>query len=650
MLPASGYRPDIDGLRAVAVLGVLFFHFGAFLPGGFTGVDVFFVISGFLITRLITEAVLADRFSLLEFYARRVRRILPALLVVLAACLLAGWFLLLPAQYVRLGSGAIYSAFGLGNWYFLRHTGYFDEAAGQQPLLHIWSLGIEEQFYLCWPIMLWALLMLVTSRRLFVFLLSAALVLCFAYALRKTGNDPKAAFYLPHARAWELLLGGLIVFLPPLKNLMMSHALGALGVILIGWSFLTLSSHDPFPGFNALYACGGTALIVYPKSAKTLVASVLSIKPLVWAGQISFSLYLWHWPLLVFWKLVTLQTSPTPLEGLALLLASTILAYLSWRFVEVPARNLGDTTAFRRSATILASLAVVGLIGALIVDFRGFEGRLNATALQLASGADDYSPNRPRCHRRAEHDPPLERSCLFGAPGVLPTVAIWSDSHGVELGEAIGRRLGERGEALMSISYTSCPPALDYEPQIEPACRKHNYETAEFLIRNPQIRTVILATYFNRYSRLDKLAFEKGLIESASGLTAAGKKVVVIAPVIEPGFSVPQAASRAAMMNPGVQFAVARRTVEEHQIGSQDVLARLAKLPRVMMIDPANALCDRSTCPLIVNGRTVLFDNNHLSNFGADRLAAAMDFNEIFGPAPTTEELRRLSSSMTNAH
>lgn len=290
------YRSDIDGLRAVAVLGVLVYHYGAtWLPGGFTGVDVFFVISGFLITSILRREILAGEFSLLGFYDRRLRRIAPALFAVLLVSLVAGWFLLIPGDYADMAKSAAYSAGGLGNLYFFWNTGYFDQAADLQPMLHMWSLGVEEQFYFVWPPLLFLLMTRLSSQRVVVGVLAIGLAVAFAFAVWDVSVHPKAAFYLPHARAWELALGAILAFLPRIGNRLLSEVMVAAGLALIAWSYLVITSKDPFPGLNAAYACIGAALVIWPKSP-TFFAGPLSLRPMVWVGLISYSLYLWHWP------------------------------------------------------------------------------------------------------------------------------------------------------------------------------------------------------------------------------------------------------------------------------------------------------------------------------------------------------------------
>ena len=298
-----GYRKDIDGLRCVAVTAVVLYHFGLSAPGGFVGVDVFFVISGYLITAQIAGDIEAQRFSLLTFYARRCKRILPALLVVCTACLLAGWFVLWPGDYKALAASVRYAAFGLANFYFLWNTGYFDQASDLLPMLHLWSLGVEEQFYFAWPALL--LLALPLGRRWLIALLLALIAISLGASINAVAADQKAAFYLPHLRAWELAIGGLLVFLPHMR--LPSYAreiLGAAAALLILGAIVMLTKASPFPGLSALPPVIGAALLIWHTmhGGSSAVSRLLSLAPAVFVGKISYSLYLWHWPVLVLFR------------------------------------------------------------------------------------------------------------------------------------------------------------------------------------------------------------------------------------------------------------------------------------------------------------------------------------------------------------
>ena len=298
---ARTYRADIDGLRAVAIVLVVLFHATSRCPGGFIGVDVFFVISGFLITALLLDEQRRDRFRLGEFWIRRVRRLLPAAVVMVSATLIAGFWFMLPEHYEDLAKSAIAQQLLVSNVHFMRKSGYFDGSAELMPLLHTWSLAVEEQFYVGYPPLL--LLLGRLPRRMMVAALVVLAAVSFAVSDWGVRTHPEATFYLLPTRAWEILIGGLICFAPMprhrsawVANLL--AGLGMSGILLSAWLFNAVT---PFPGRAALLPCLATAMVIYANSlTTTLVGRFLQMRPVVFVGLVSYSLYLWHWPILSF--------------------------------------------------------------------------------------------------------------------------------------------------------------------------------------------------------------------------------------------------------------------------------------------------------------------------------------------------------------
>ncbi len=336
----STYRPDIDGLRAIAVVVVVLFHahLGPF-AGGFVGVDVFFVISGYLIVGIILDDIEAGRFSIAAFYERRLRRLFPALFAVLIACTVCGYLLFLPDEYRKFGQSIVATSAFVSNFLFWYQAGYFDTPAELKPLLHTWSLAVEEQFYLIFPAFLFVVSKYAkdaTTR-----LVSIIAVISFALSAWSLSNHPDAAFYLPHTRMWELMIGALLVCapIPLLTTQLVRTSAAVLGVVLIGISSTLFSSKTPFPGPAALLPCLGAALIIHAgRSGTTFVGTLLATRPFVYVGLVSYSLYLWHWPILVFARAVSVRPL-SPAEAAALVVLSFIAADLSWRFVESPFRG-----------------------------------------------------------------------------------------------------------------------------------------------------------------------------------------------------------------------------------------------------------------------------------------------------------------------
>jgi len=430
------YRRDIDGLRSLAILPVLFYHFGVWpFTGGFVGVDVFFVISGFLITGILVKEIEAGRFSLAGFYDRRFRRILPALVAVVLASLVAGYVLMFPADYESLGWQAAYSVFGLANFYFLWNTGYFDRAADLLPMLHMWSLAVEEQFYVIWPLLL-ALLFRFGRKAAIACLVLIVVVSLIASAI-VVGEDRDMAFYMLHTRAWELALGALLVFAPAATP-RLAHPASVVGIALIGYAVFAFTEKTTFPGLWALLPCVGAALLIW-SGGGGIVNRLLSLPPFGGVGLISYSLYLWHWPVLVFWRIWANGVRPVGHEIAVLIAVSFVLAILSYFVIEQPFRQ---RRSWRPRITVpvgIGAAAVLAAVGAFIVQQGGIPGRLPAEAVRLASFVDyrrEFS--RYNCYfadDRGDLDK-LSPECLAGETG-KPNVLVYGDSHAHHLLKAL---------------------------------------------------------------------------------------------------------------------------------------------------------------------------------------------------------------------
>lgn len=371
---ALHYRPDIDGLRAVAIASVLLFHaFPDCLPGGFVGVDIFFVISGFLISGIILKDLQHDNFSFADFYARRVGRIFPALLLVLTVCLVFGWFILLPDEYGQLAKHTVAGAAFMSNVLLWHQSGYFDAAARTKPLLHLWSLGIEEQFYILWPLLL-ALFWKRTKKILPVICLLA--LASFLLNVKLVNRVPSFTFYFPITRIWELLIGGALAQLTlergRLQSPTASNLLAAGGSLLIAISLLFINESRAYPGWWALLPTLGTALLIGAGSQAWINRTLLSAPACVLVGLISYPLYLWHWPMLVYLKLIVdsdFAASPARLKLLKIgvLALSGVLAWATWRFWESPLRNPNLMSRRLRVQVLASGMCVVTAFGSLSV-------------------------------------------------------------------------------------------------------------------------------------------------------------------------------------------------------------------------------------------------------------------------------------------
>ena len=394
MQAGHNYRPDIDGLRALAVLPVVFYHAGfESFSGGYVGVDVFFVISGYLITSIIAREIESDTFSLSHFYERRARRLFPALFTVLAATAVGSFFLLMPWELEDFGQSLATTAIFSSNFLFFTEAGYFDGPAEMKPLLHTWSLAIEEQYYLLFPAFLFAVRNFLGGR--YIGATAGLFIASFVISVWSTYAAPDAAFYLLPSRTWELMLGSLIALgTPMISKAGLRQFTALLGVALVLTAVFLFQHDTRFPGLAALVPCIGTALIIIAGmgSQSTAVGKLLSWKPIVAVGLISYSLYLWHWPVLVLAKHYLLR----PLDGLeasVLVGFSLLLAYVSWRFVEKPFRGkdalLDRRGVFRWSGGAILGLIVIGLV---FDETEGLSGRLPADVAQIAAVADDKPP------------------------------------------------------------------------------------------------------------------------------------------------------------------------------------------------------------------------------------------------------------------
>jgi peptidoglycan/LPS O-acetylase OafA/YrhL len=512
------YRPDIDGLRAIAVLSVVLFHgFPQIFKGGFIGVDIFFVLSGYLISRVIFEQLNLGTFNFLDFYARRIKRIFPALLIVLFVAFIAGWFTLLADEYAQLGRHIAAGAAFMSNFVLWGEAGYFDNSAHNKPLLHLWSLGIEEQFYIFWPLLLWLASKLKFSLFALTFILAA-----LSFYLNVTGikSDAVATFYSPQTRIWELLIGsglawwslnrkdGLVdiatffgkwrrrpetdVDLARVRT-RTSNVLACIGFILLIYSLIRFNRDLQFPGKWALIPVMGTALIVAAGPLAWLNTKILSNKVLVWFGLISYPLYLWHWPLLSFAWIVE-AVPPSLTTRLVLILLSIALAWLTYRFIERPIR-FGKHGGLKLSVLVVLMI-ILGGVGMGTFYERGFPSRSNvklADAL-YTSEARNIEANLVGSFRNYVGDEPSQ--------SVKPVVLILGDSYNVNWSVGLSTLIDVKQYDIVSASYLGCKVsvtadkiiAMAREPKFEQYCQPF-----ESLINDPNIirrlASVMLVSY-----------------------------------------------------------------------------------------------------------------------------------------------------------
>ena len=620
MTAATTFRTDIQGLRAAAVVPVVLYHVDPRLaPGGFVGVDVFFVISGFLITQILLREIEEGTFSIRAFYERRVRRLFPALYAMLAATLFAGAFILSPADLHELGRTTLGATLFAANFVFLGLSGYFDGAAELKPLLHTWSLAVEEQFYLLFP------LALVFVARRAPKLLKAALWLAalasFGACLFLMRNHQAAAFYLPATRAYELLLGSLVAAsaVPALRAAFARHAASLVGLAMIAASVVFFDKATIFPGWAALLPAVGCALVIHAgqgEEGAPFGSRLLGFAPFVAIGAISYSLYLWHWPVLTYARYLAHGEPPFWMLAVAGA-ASVALAAASWLWIEQPLlrRRASCAALFGGAgAAMAASCAVAGML----VFTHGLPHRFPVEIQTLFAGAWDSSPHRARCHNDHEMRIAYESNCVFGAAGVEPNIAVWGDSFGAELAVALGEAAAGQGRATLQATASACPPALGYKLDFRPKCAAYNEATLARLAADSRIETVVLVANFERYDH-DAKGLLDGLARTADKLRDAGKTIVLTYPIPTMPNEAPRTLGLIAARGGDIAaYGAARADHAERMAGVVERLDEIAARVGGRRFLPDAMLCYDALCPGYRAGAGVLyFDAAHLSLSGA---------------------------------
>jgi peptidoglycan/LPS O-acetylase OafA/YrhL len=645
------------------VLPVVLFHAGVpFFSGGYVGVDVFFVISGYLIAGILLADLGKGRYSIRRFYERRIRRIFPALAVVVAATLAAGVVLLAPASLAEVGRSAIAVGVFASNIFFWRSVDYFADAHAVQPLLHTWSLAVEEQFYILFP----PFLALMYRRRWPIVPILAVLgLVSFAAAAVFVFSKPSATFYLPFTRAWELLAGVLLAAgaAPRDVSPKVRNAAGAIGLALILLPVFLYDSDTPFPGLAALPPVLGTALVIWSgEGGATATGRLLALRPFVWIGLISYSLYLWHVPIFSYAAYLAGGVMP-PNWAVASVVATFALAWLSYRFVETPFRA-GEGWRVRRPALVgaAAMLLAVGAGGGLAAA-QGWPSRLDARARMLVEAAADKDRVHRECLSVGEVILPPTEACRFGAAGVAPSVLLWGDSHAMVTATALEAAAEREGAAFLFAATADCPIGLGFEidggtePNLTGAaayrfCGTYNREMLNLVLSRPEITKVVLSARWTNWRigapanpaedavdvRLrdargvarsgaeNRAVFERGFLNLLRALREGGKQVFIVGPLPEPAFNVPDRlyVERFGTLAPARAIAVA-----DYQTRHRGILSFFAQVERAglaRVIRPATVLCRGGECPIETDGRPNFFDHNHLS------VAAALRTAPLYAP------------------
>jgi peptidoglycan/LPS O-acetylase OafA/YrhL len=653
------HRSDIDGLRAAAVIPVLLYHADvAPFTGGYVGVDVFFVISGYLITSLIVEDHNNGRFSILRFYERRMRRIFPALFTVLFFCLAVGFLLFMPADFRRLGATVAATTLFSSNFLFARQGGYFDSGTDLKPLLHTWSLAVEEQYYILFPLFMAAMLLL--ARRTLFRTIVALASLSFVWSLVQLAYDPIPAFYLPFGRAWELLVGAMLAIRPPSASpRWLAETFAALGLGAILWSAMTYPADASFPGVKALVPCLGAALVIGSGTEhKTLVARLLSLRIPVFVGLISYSLYLWHLPLIVMSKYYLMHGLTGP-ETVLVLLCSLALAVLSWRYIETPFRRRTPRINARPMFAAATAVVAVGFsTGALIYLLNGLPQRLPADVSSLAMAAIDNTFSNSFCNTIDQKEIAAGRACGVGYPGAgkAPSFAIFGDSIGSSLLPAVETAATEHGRSGIALTHGGCYPLVGISQSSDPpehraACKAFVDASVDYIRSKPSIASVIVvgrwtsaaegsrfgATMVSDWYITDdqspsasyaenRNVFVRGMTRAISAL--AGRRVFVVTAVPEQKVDVPRTAALARYLGRDVRVDLDREEFDARQHFVSATLADLSRKLGFVILDLGQSLCGETRCAATRDGRSLYADDNHLSRDGA--LLTTSIFDPVF--------------------
>jgi peptidoglycan/LPS O-acetylase OafA/YrhL len=679
-LAQNKYRADIDGLRAIAVLAVVGYHaFPNIIKGGFIGVDIFFVISGFLISTILFETLENGTFSFLGFYARRIRRIFPALLVVLVTCFVFGWFTLFVDEYKQLGKHIAGGAGFVSNFLLWGESGYFDNAAATKPLLHLWSLGIEEQFYIIWPLLLWS-----AYKLRFNFLIITVVVALISFALNIKGVETEsiATFYSLQTRFWELLCGSLLAWLTIYKknfiierqarSVTLCDLLSVLGFILIAYGLYRITKNVYFPGYWALVPTIGTVLIISAGSKALLNRVLLSNKLLVWIGLISFPLYLWHWPLLSFARIIEGNSLTNINIHMAAVVVSFVLAWFTYRLIEKPVRfgNVGDEGKVK-STTLLVLMIIIGCVGYNTyqrdgLQFRSMAKKFNAYEKLMITSDKRQCIDLPYAHKKDG-----DWFCKIGNSNIAPTIFAYGDSHAFSLLPALEKLAADKNISILFQSQSGCLPLLGVRKKllgIGSWLAKHNCSELNNRIfnyvKNNDIKNVFLISYWiyypwydivptneitefaAKYNEMHKVYersmaigwldygwlggpwYSYGIYNTVQKYKRLGVNLYIFEDVPTQKLK-PRDAIRKALVNGKEinQFSISKT---EHQKKQKYISEKFSKLNKksVNIINLDDLLCVDGTCSIEIDGSILYSGTNHLSVSGA--LVAYPKIKETF--------------------
>lgn len=660
------YRADIDGLRSVAVLLVVLFHFGiGYFPGGYIGVDVFFVLSGFLISSLIFKDLDAKRFSFSTFYYRRIKRLAPVYFVVMASSCVAAYSIMLPSDFKEFGQSLFASAIYLSNILFYLESGYFDSASHIKPLLHTWSLSVEEQFYIVFPVL--ALFLFRFGRNVLVVTICFLTLTSLVFAQLYLGKDQSAVFFLYPFRAWEMFLGSILALnvIPKPKRALSANLLSIIGLLVILVTSVVYDESTPFPGTSALFPCLATMALILSGSCGGIVNRALANPVPVFIGKLSYSMYLWHWPVYVFYNYY-FQRTPDGVEPYLLLVLTFLLSYLSWRFVETPFRSNRIKSVskplFMFISTFLFTMLCLGF-GMWIHTSDGAQSRLNEVERDFAKAAVLFEQTG-KCQSYENSKLPGIRHCAIGDPYSAEKISVvWGDSHG---GAYVAPfRVGvDNSEHILIAWAGGCPPVVGIHKQEnfsneaeDRACEEHATRVLAFIRENAaRIKAVVIAGRWSYYlngggvgrdvsnqiqvraSEDDTfVSIEQQRVIFAGKLEYTLRELGGLGPALffieqPPEIENFHARTLAVKLKTGQQqldeieqgiAKTPRENVVARQVIALNLAEQLASEGVLTVLRTHERLCDERECSALLNGQPVYFDNNHLTA-SAKELVAPM--------------------------
>jgi peptidoglycan/LPS O-acetylase OafA/YrhL len=643
------YRPEISGLRAIAVLAVIVYHAGvARLPGGFVGVDIFFVISGFLITTILYRQGMGEGIAFAEFYARRVKRLVPASTAMVVTTVAAGYALLYAEEYANLAASALYSLFFTANFYFLGHTGYFDQSTEISPLVHMWSLGMEEQFYLLYPALVAGAMRLKRPNGL-PFVLLAIVAASFLTSLYLSEEAPNFAFYMLPTRAWELGLGGLIALPWAQRRLgvFWSSLLSAAGVVMIGYGSLTVTSADPFPGLAAVLPVVGTALAIFATGVgRNPVGWLLGSWPLRIVGESSYSAYLWHWPIIVFYRIYLSDRAFTATEQIMLIGLTLMVGWISWRLIEQPFRTA--RVPAQRALSLAAVTVAMGAIVPTVVGVgRGLPNRIPSELLAIT---DSTQMSHWDCVAKVQL-PFGDPGCVVGLPWKRARVRgiVIGDSHASHFAPVLHEAAKEAGVSL-AVVMLRCAMRFDGKIELKratsrnysDACYDQHDRMVAWFNRDPGVQSLTVAWAWSsgqlgrlvaphagsgKQQLLNAEVTEVGLAGLIERLDLSHKHLLLLGDVPRPWRPLNSCVAMnltpllRAPCDVAVDHLDAETVLSRHKPTDDVLIARGAWHPSITALIPTQRMCGPARCDTFINGEFIYRDGHHLRrNLAPDTL------------------------------